>query len=93
MGYFRKRPITIEARRWDGTGEGATPILNWILIDGTRSARYHEPVTAGAGAVIAIDTLEGTMYASPGDWIVRGMQGEFYPIRDNIFHSTYDPVV
>lgn len=41
---------------------------------------------------IAIDTLEGTMQASWGDWIIRGVNGEFYPCKDEIFRKTYDPV-
>lgn len=41
---------------------------------------------------IAIDTLEGTMVAGDGDWIIRGVQGEFYPCKDEIFVETYEPV-
>ena len=41
---------------------------------------------------ISIPTLEGTMIASPGDYIIRGVQGEFYPCRADIFEQTYEPV-
>lgn len=41
---------------------------------------------------IAIDTLEGTMRALPGDWIIRGVQGEFYPCKPDIFAETYEDV-
>ena len=44
------------------------------------------------GHVIAIDTLEGEMHADPGDWIIRGVQGEFYPCKPDIFEATYEPV-
>lgn len=39
-----------------------------------------------------IETLEGTMTASPGDWIVKGIKGERYPVKPDIFNETYSPV-
>lgn len=41
---------------------------------------------------LVIDTLEGLMVASPGDWIVTGVKGEKYPVKDEIFQLTYEPV-
>ena len=91
---YRKKPVVIEAMQWDGTAEGATPIINWVLQTGKRAARYREadptyepPVAAS----IRVDTLEGTMWASPGDWIVRGVKDEFYPVKPDIFEVTYEP--
>ena len=102
MPYFRKKPVVIEARQWDGTAEGATPIIDWVLSSGERSARYAEPqpetlsrgkvVREAVPALIAIDTLEGTMHATPGDWIIRGVKGEFYPCKPDIFEKTYELV-
>lgn len=94
MTRFRKKPVVIEARQWDGTAEGATPIVDWILQTGTRSARYHDVTddVPNARTEIAIDTLEGTITASPGDWIIRGVKGEFYPCKPDIFEATYEPV-
>lgn len=43
-------------------------------------------------AVLGIDTPEGTMECSPGDWIIRGVKGEVYPCKDEIFKLTYEPV-
>lgn len=40
----------------------------------------------------AIETIEGTMRVNPGDWIIRGVKGEFYPCRPDIFDATYEPV-
>jgi hypothetical protein len=40
----------------------------------------------------SIDTLEGLIHASSGDWIIRGVQGEFYPCKPDIFESTYEAV-
>lgn len=39
-----------------------------------------------------IETLEGTMTASPGDWIVKGVKGEIYPVKPDIFEETYSPL-
>lgn len=51
-----------------------------------------EPVGPGKPAHIAIDTLEGTMTASAGDFIIKGVQGEFYPCKPEIFKATYEEV-
>lgn len=86
---YRKKPVVIEAELWDGTAEGATPIIDWILSEGERSARFRN----GEDEVcIAIDTLEGTMKAAPGDYIIKGVQGEFYPCKPDIFATTYEEV-
>jgi len=41
---------------------------------------------------LLIPTLEGTLYAKEGDWIIRGVKGEIYPCKDDIFRATYEPV-
>ena len=93
---FRKRPVVVEAMRWDGSVEEATVVIDWIIATGTRSATYRCdgpdgcPGTVGAHYV-AVETLEGTMLASPGDWIIRGVQGEHYPCKPDIFEQTYEP--
>lgn len=82
MKRYTKKPVTIEAVQWDGTAQGAAPILAWI--GGTaRFATFTPPH-------ILIETLEGTMFASPGDWVIRGLKGEFYPCKPDIFAESYD---
>ena len=93
---YRKKPVVIDAIQWDGTAENASVIIDWILSSGSRSARYHSPeersdLSYGSPS-ISIDTLEGSMVASPGDYIIRGVQGEFYPCKPDIFEATYEPV-
>jgi len=99
---YQKRPVVIEAVQWDGTAEGATPIINWVLNNGG-TARYtcvhpekcsvHSEDARDIGShVILIDTLEGTVAASPDDWILRGLAGEFYPCKSDIFDVTYERV-
>jgi len=78
---FRKKPVVVEAVKW--TGANVDEVLGFILAKG--SARR------GAGNVLHIDTLEGTMTANAGDWIVCGVKGEFYPVKPDIFVETYDP--
>ncbi|XTQ92566.1 hypothetical protein ACQR5W_11640 [Xanthomonas sacchari] len=96
---FRKKPVVIEAKQFTGGAQSATPIIDWIL-EGGHTARWREaaePVFIenvghnGWPEALAIDTLEGTMDAAPGDWVIRGVQGEFYPCKPDIFAATYDP--
>jgi hypothetical protein len=83
---FRKKPVVIEAMRWNGTPFGATPIIDWILTSGG-TARWHE----SPAPQIMVDTLEGTMSADVGDWIICGVKGEFYPCKPDVFDATYEP--
>lgn len=73
----------IEAFQLPQLDENPTPELveflnkmnqEWLMDDGT----------------LAIDTLEGTMVASPGDWIIRGVTGEYYPCKPDVFNKTYE---
>jgi hypothetical protein len=89
---YRKKPVVINAVQWDGTPEGATEIIDWILAQpGGHTARYndYEP-DHDTGPGIMIDTLEGTMRADRDDWVVRGIAGEFYPVKPDIFADLYD---
>ncbi|AUS35302.1 hypothetical protein C1M55_12050 [Rhodococcus qingshengii] len=94
---FRKKPVEIEARHWDGTAEAATPIIDWVLSN-AGTARFtcaqpdSGPCKPGKPHTIAIDTLEGSIHASPNDWIIRGVAGEFYPCKPDIFAATYEAV-
>ena len=86
---YRKKPVVIEAMRWTGGARAATSVINWILA-GDGIASYDDPDGNGGG-LLRINTLEGTMRANPGDWIIRGVKGEFYPCKPDIFAATYDP--
>lgn len=87
MGKYRKRPVVIEAMQFvDQTS--VEPIVNWAGPD-VRPAR----VMGGSDYTsFHIVTLEGTMQAGLGDWIIRGVQGEFYPCKPDIFEATYEAV-
>jgi hypothetical protein len=90
---YRKKPVTIEAAQWDGTAAGATPLIDWMLAEGG-NASYHDPDEALSfpQGRINVQTLEGGMAALPGDFIIKGVQGEFYPCKPDIFDATYSPV-
>ncbi len=90
-GRYRKKPVVIDAMRWDGGAEQATIIIDWIL-ESEGTARYHESVN-DVPEEIVIDTLEGTMRCQVGDWVIRGVQNEFYPCKPDIFEATYEPEV
>ncbi len=79
---YRKKPVVVEAVCW--TGANVDEVLGFILAAG--SARRSGP------SAILIDTLEGTMRADKGDWIIRGVKGEFYPCKPDIFETTYESV-
>lgn len=94
MTRYRKKPVEIEALLF-GAPEDAEFIARWAHMDGTGMGLvtampvgdHDEP-----GTYLAIDTLEGTMYASLGDYVIRGVKGEFYPCKPDIFELTYDKV-
>lgn len=90
---FKKRPVSITAIQW--TGDNLRAVIDFI---GLRP-RWHEWFRSWGDyaahvqsdrSVVKIITLEGTMEASPGDWIIRGVKGEFYPCKPDIFEATYE---
>ena len=93
---FTKKPVTIAALQW--TGKNLREVITFT--DGppdTRTTHAGMAWEAYADLVardgLKIYTLEGKMLANPGDWIIRGVKGEMYPCKDEIFRLTYEPVV
>ena len=88
MKKYRKKPVVIEAVRF--RQDNVTEVIEWIALDGAHQAtRNTSDVTDDA---LYIETLEGTMRADLGDWIIKGIKGEFYPCKPDIFDATYEPV-
>lgn len=85
MPKFRKKPVIIEAHQ-----------LPPIDVDPSDElVEYLSQIPGGSSerdGCFAIETLEGVMIASPGDWVIKGVQGEFYPCKPDIFVSTYEEV-
>ncbi len=84
---FRKKPVVIEARQL--SGDNAPDILFWIGSNQTEPGPHIAHVNKHGEVIIR--TLEGDHRADVGDWIIRGVKGEFYPCRDDIFRMTYEP--
>ena len=82
MEKYRKKPVVIEAVQW--TGKNITEVLDFM--DWRNAA--HDTVSG-----LTIRTLEGNHHASPGDFIIKGVNGEFYPCKPDIFEKTYEKVV
>jgi len=78
---YRKKPVVIDAVQF--IGENHNEIAEFI---GDAGCRSH---STGS---ITISTLEGAMNASKGDFIIKGVNGEFYPCKPDIFHKTYEAV-
>jgi len=80
MPYYHKKPITIEARQY--TGDNFTELQEW-----SRNA-----VAMDDYLNTFVVTLEGPMFFDKGDYIIKGVRGEFYPCKKNIFDETYEKV-
>ena len=88
MPLFRKKPVVIEARCFDGGTMSRDDMFAWLDEHDT----LCQSETLGHGRhVLLIPTLEGTHRADPGDWIIKGVKGEFYPCKPDIFAATYEP--
>jgi hypothetical protein len=79
MPIFRKKPVEIEAIQW--TGENVKEIKNFV----TQNHHWLDNE-------LVIQTLEGDHIALKGDFIIKGVKGEFYPCKPDIFEQTYDLV-
>lgn len=84
MPKFRKKPVVIDAVKWDGDASTANMFIgdnygiDWEYAQGLPD--------------IIIPTLEGNHLCKVGDWIIKGVKGEFYPIKNDIFEMTYELV-
>lgn len=88
MAKYRKKPVVIEARQLVNNNDNSAPggldeLTAWVNREGGKASHN--------GTDILIDTLEGAMRAGYQDWIIRGVKGEFYPCKPDIFAATYEP--
>ena len=77
--YYKKKPVVVSAVKWDGTN------LQEILSFTNNKAMMKSNT-------LIIPTLEGTMAADVGSYIIKGVKGEYYPCRGDIFEDTYEEV-
>lgn len=93
MPEFRKKPIVIEAVRWDGRRiVGEVPVWLQTALNSPGAPNTTPGCVMRIGSDVYIGTLEGVVTASPGDWIIRGIKGELYPCKPDIFAATYEAV-
>lgn len=87
-GMFRKKPVVIEAIRY-------MPHENCREVSGFLGQEHNESACreSSRDATFEIHTLEGTMTCRRGDWIIRGVNGEYYPCKADIFEKTYETVM
>ena len=87
---FRKKPVVIDAFKWtDGEDQKEDP--EWI-VDAIKKRDVYFSCEGTSFCEMRITTLEGVMSASMGDYIIRGIKGEIYPCKPDIFEATYEPV-
>jgi len=91
MAKYRKRPVVVEAIQW--TGENLREIIDFTGLNASAkrfSWEEYESLVKKEG--LKIFTLEGSHMASIGDYIIRGIAGEVYPCKPDIFEATYEVV-
>jgi len=88
---YRKKPVVIDAFIWDGNRETLARNIGHFS---SNAGFVSEAKVTDSGLMftgkLKIPTLEGEMLADVGDWIIRGVKGEFYPCKPDIFEATYE---
>lgn len=96
MAKFRKKPVVVEARWFDGRlrpDPDTDGMMDWFSKEDIDLAKWcGGDLRAQIDGWMNINTLEGVMKAYSGDWIIKGVNGEFYPCKPDIFEKTYEPV-
>ena len=87
MKNYRKRPVIVQAVQWTGDNLDEVEELDYSPSGRVRTYSQH-----GYPTQLEIATLEGHIFASIGDWIIRGAEDELYPCKPSIFESTYEDV-
>jgi hypothetical protein len=88
MPKFRKKPVVIEAMRATGEPDSNRAIIDWTR--GSETPAYMD-THPDRGSCLSINTLEGAHWVASGDWVIKGVKGEFYPCKPDIFEATYEP--
>lgn len=83
---FVKNPVVVEAIQFDGTHELADDILHWMWTNDCGAMKHTQP---DGELILMISTLEGVMTANAEDYIIRGVEGDFYPCKPSVFNFSY----
>lgn len=87
----RKRPVEVSAFQWDGTVEGAVALIGWVKVQGGDAWRIPHTPRTPKGCIVVV-TLDARGKVFPGDYVVRGTQGEFYPCAGDVFDEVYEVI-
>lgn len=87
MSLYRKKPVVVEAFKWTG-GPDQTEDPEWAIEAIKRGDIYF--VDGETNITMRIRTVEGNMTVTPGDYIIKGVKGEIYPCKPDIFAATYE---
>lgn len=87
MTKFKSKPVVIEAVQFDGTLNSAVEIIKW---SGDKCGMEQRHTRKTHQVVLVIKTLEGTMRAQKGDWVIKGLLGEFYPCKPDVFERRWE---
>ena len=85
MSFFQKKPVVIDAMHFHGTDEDLKKVHDW-------ARQFGDVCLDLENSSMSIKTLEGVMTVSYGDWVIKGVMGEMYPCKPDIFHATYSPL-
>ena len=86
---YRKKPIVVEA--WKFSRESISERPEWVIYDELKIVGKPDSFT-GDVALLLLNTLEGHLWATEGDYIIKGVKGEIYTCKPDIFEQTYDKV-
>lgn len=92
MPLFRKKPVVIEAFNMDASKQDPEKLIWSDVCDWADRNGANIECWGFEDDHVIIPTLEGMMRAGAGDWIIKGVQGEFYPCKPDIFSQTYEAV-
>lgn len=81
MARYKKKPVVVEAEQWKGSNLNC----NESLFQSDKVIIKHD------GSEFLVSTLEGVMTGKMNDWLIRGVNGEFYPCKPDIFEKSYEP--
>ena len=93
---YQKKPVVVEAVLWTGAEEDVDEIVEFMNTDRQSTCVFGysiDSIRNLRNLRLVIHTLEGDMIADPGDFIIKGVKGEFYPCKPDIFDQTYEPYI
>lgn len=88
VALYRTKPLIIEAVEWTGNNLGEI----WSFVGDSMLCEIYDAGLAPRGVNVIIHTLEGALDCREGDYIIKGIKGEFYPCKPDVFAKTYELV-